>query len=76
MGDSRKRLRDFPDAVRFEIGQALCQAELGERRQSACAMRGLSAVEIVSHTARRRRIAFQSHDRQREVNEHAQKDKG
>ena len=48
MGDSRKRLRDFPDAVRFEIGQALYQAELGEGHPSACAMRGLSAVEIVS----------------------------
>jgi phage-related protein len=28
MGDSRKRLRDFPDAVRFEIGQALYQVEI------------------------------------------------
>ena len=48
MGDSRKRLRDFPDAVRFEIGQALYQAELGERHPSASTLRGLSAVEIVS----------------------------
>src|SRR5450759_5473607 len=48
VGDSRKRLREFPDAVRFEIGQALYQAELGERHPSACAMQGLNAVEIVS----------------------------
>jgi len=48
MGDSRKRLREFPDAVRFEIGQALYQAEIGERHPSACAMQGLNAVEIVS----------------------------
>ena len=48
MGDSRKQLREFPEAVRFEIGQALYQAELGERHPSACAMRGLNAVEIVS----------------------------
>ena len=48
MGDSRKRLREFPDAVRFEIGQALYQAELGERHLSARAMQGLNAVEIVS----------------------------
>jgi phage-related protein len=48
MGDSRERLREFPDAVRFEIGQALYQAELGERHPSACAMQGLTAVEIVS----------------------------
>jgi phage-related protein len=48
MGDSRKRLREFPDAVRFEIGQALYQAELGEPHSSAGAMQGLNAVEIVS----------------------------
>lgn len=48
MGDSRKRLHEFPDAVRFEIGQALYQAELGERHLSARAMQGLNAVEIVS----------------------------
>ena len=48
MGDSRKRLREFPDPVRFEIGQALYQAELGESHTSARAMQGLNAVEIVS----------------------------
>jgi len=48
MGDSRKRLRKFPEAVRFEIGQAIYQADLGERHPSACAMQGLNAVEIVS----------------------------
>jgi phage-related protein len=48
MGDSRQRLREFPDAVRFEIGQALYQAEVGERHPSARAMQGLNAVEIVS----------------------------
>jgi phage-related protein len=48
MGDSRKRLREFPGAVRFEIGQAIYQAELGESHPSACAMQGLNAVEIVS----------------------------
>ena len=40
-------LREFPDAVRFENGQALYQAELGERHPLACAMQGLNAVEIV-----------------------------
>jgi phage-related protein len=48
MGDSRKQLREFPEAVRFEIGQALYQAEIGERHPSACTMQGLNAVEIVS----------------------------
>ena len=48
MGGSRKQLREFPDPVRFEIGQALYQAELGERHPSARAMQGLNAVEIVS----------------------------
>ena len=48
MGDSRKRLREFSEAVRLEIGQAIYQAELGEPHPSACAMQGLNAVEIVS----------------------------
>ena len=48
MDDSRNNFASFPEAVRFEIGQALYQAELGERHPSACAMRGLNAVEIVS----------------------------
>jgi phage-related protein len=48
IGDSRQRLREFPEAVRFEIGQAIYQVELGERHPSAHAMQGLSAVEIVS----------------------------
>jgi len=49
MGDSRDRLREFPDAVRFEIGQALYEAELGERHPSACAMQGLNASEAELH---------------------------
>jgi len=48
MGDSRQRLRAFPEAVRSEIGQALYQAELGEGHPSASPMKGLNAVEIVS----------------------------
>jgi phage-related protein len=48
MGDSRQRLRDFPEAVRYEIGQAVYQAELGESHLSASPMKGLNTVEIVS----------------------------
>ena len=48
MGDSRRRLKAFPQAVRYEIGQALYQAQLGEDHPSASPMRGLNAVEIVS----------------------------
>ena len=48
MGDSRRRLREFPVEVRSEIGQALCQAEAGESHPSAKPMKGLNAVEIVS----------------------------
>lgn len=48
MGDSRERLRKFPEAVRSEIGQALYQAELGEGHPSARPMKGINAVEIVS----------------------------
>jgi phage-related protein len=48
VGDSRKRLRGFPEPVRLEIGQALYQAELGEGHPSASPMKGLNAVEVVS----------------------------
>jgi phage-related protein len=48
MGDSRQRLRTFPEAVRYEIGQAVYQAEIGESHPSASPMKGLNAVEIVS----------------------------
>jgi phage-related protein len=49
MGDSCERLRKFPKAVRYEIGQALYQAELAESHPSARPMKGLNAVEIVSN---------------------------
>jgi phage-related protein len=48
MGDSRRRLTEFPQAVRNEIGQALYQAERGEDHPSASPMKGLNAVEIIS----------------------------
>ena len=48
MGDSRQRLRGFPEAVRSEIGQAVYEAELGEMHISAKPTKGLNAVEIVS----------------------------
>lgn len=48
MGDSLKRLRDFPDEVRSEIGQALYMAEIGRTHPAASPMQGLPAVEIVS----------------------------
>jgi len=48
LGDSRRRLKEFPEAVRYEMGQAIYLAELGESHQSASPMRGVNAVEIVS----------------------------
>lgn len=48
MGDSRERLRGFPEVVRYEIGSALRQAQFGEPHPSAKPMRGINAVEIVS----------------------------
>jgi phage-related protein len=48
MGDSRRRLQAFPKAVRYEIGQALYQAELSGTHPSVSPMRGMSVVEIVS----------------------------
>jgi phage-related protein len=49
MGDSRKRLQDFPGDVRWEVGGAIDNAELGDSHQSASTMKGINAVEIVSH---------------------------
>ena len=48
MGDSRKRLAEFPQEVREEIGYALYLAEWGETHPSAKSMKGIHAVEIVS----------------------------
>lgn len=48
MGDALARLRQFPDEVKQEIGQALRNAEFGEKHPSTKPMRGLNAVEIVS----------------------------
>ena len=48
IGDSKERLREFPEAVRLEIGFAINQAELGEPHPSAKPMRGINAVEVVS----------------------------
>jgi phage-related protein len=48
LGDSRRRLGEFPEEVRSEIGYALFLAEGGESHPSAKRMRGYNAVEIVS----------------------------
>jgi phage-related protein len=48
LGDSRRRLGEFPEDVRSEIGYALFLAEHGESHPSAKRMRGDNAVEIVS----------------------------
>jgi len=48
MGDSRQRLREFPEEARWEIGGALDNAQLGDPHSSASPMRGVNAVEIVA----------------------------
>ncbi|HTB10835.1 MAG TPA: type II toxin-antitoxin system RelE/ParE family toxin [Bryobacteraceae bacterium] len=48
LGDSRRRLGEFPEEVRSEIGYALFLAEVGEWSSSAKRMRGYNAIEIVS----------------------------
>lgn len=48
MGDSRRRLGEFPDEVRGEVGYAIFLAECGESHPSAKRMQGYNAVEIVS----------------------------
>jgi phage-related protein len=40
MGDSKDRLRGFPEEVRYEIGSALRQAQFGESHPSAKADAG------------------------------------
>jgi phage-related protein len=48
LGDSKRRVRGFPEDVRDEIGYALFKAEHGEKHPSAHRMQGINAVEIVS----------------------------
>jgi phage-related protein len=50
IGDSRERVKGFPDAVRSEIGVALYQAQLGGKHASAKPMRdiGSGILEVVS----------------------------
>jgi len=48
MGDSRKRLSEFPEEVQSEVGYALYLAECGEPYPSAKHMHGYNAIEIVS----------------------------
>jgi phage-related protein len=48
MGDSKKRLKEFPAEVRDEMGYAIYLAECGDVDPSAHPMQGLNAVEIIS----------------------------
>jgi phage-related protein len=48
LGDSKRRLTEFPDEVRLEIGYAIYLAECGDSHPSARRMQGYNAVEIVS----------------------------
>jgi phage-related protein len=48
LGDSRRRLRNFPEEVRWEIGGAIESAVLGQAHSSTRPMQGLNAMEIVS----------------------------
>lgn len=48
MGDSRKRLREFPKEVREEIGHAIYLAEFGQTHPLAGRMQGYNAIEVVA----------------------------
>jgi len=48
MGDSRERLKTFPIEVRWEVGGAIDNAELGDSHKSASPIRGIQAIEIVA----------------------------
>jgi len=47
MGTSRRKLKNFPEDVRHEIGYALYLAQCGESYRSAKHMPGYNAVEIL-----------------------------
>lgn len=51
IGDSRKRLQDFPEAVRKDIGHALYRVQIGEIPPSAKMMTGIDTgvYEIVDN---------------------------
>lgn len=44
VGSSQRDLRAFPSSVRGEVGQALFEAQLGERPRKAKPLKGLSGV--------------------------------
>ena len=50
MGDSLKRLQEFPATVQDEIGYAIYLAQIGEKHQSAKPLKGLGSgvLEVVS----------------------------
>jgi phage-related protein len=48
LGDSRRRLGEFPEEACSEIGYTLFLAEVGESHPSAKRMPGYNAVEIVA----------------------------
>ena len=53
VGDSKRRLKEFPEDVQDEIGFALERAQWGGKHRHAKPLRGLSGVfEIVSDYAR------------------------
>ena len=51
IGDSRKRLQDFPEPVREDIGHALYRVQIGETPPSAKMMTGMDTgvYEIVDN---------------------------
>ncbi len=48
VGDSKNRLKEFPDEVQSDVGFALYAAEKGEPSDLTKSMKGINAVEIVS----------------------------
>ncbi|MCJ2129263.1 type II toxin-antitoxin system RelE/ParE family toxin [Methylobacterium sp. E-045] len=48
VGSSQKEIRDMPEEVRREFGQALYEAELGGRHPSAKPLKGIEDIEVVS----------------------------
>jgi len=52
VGDSKRRLKEFPDDVQDEIGFALERAQWGQTHRSAKPLQGFSGVFEIAHDYR------------------------
>lgn len=51
MGNSRRELREFPEEVRYEVGQAIFAAQQGSKHLSAKPMTGFGGASVLEITS-------------------------